>query len=139
MDQSTAPILLIEGDHQEEDRIVHAFEKTGRRNRLLVARTAENAMTLLRACARGLAFRLVLLDAHLPRLGAGEFLRHLRKDPTICGTPVVVMGRPDDADEVLQKEGRGAEEWVRKPARIDELKELLNHLLERWIPRIKRP
>ena len=126
---SRAPILLVEGDSVDEARTIKAYSETGIKNRLLVARTAENALTLLRACARGLRFRLVLLDMHIPGMGARNLLKRIREDHTIKDVPVVVMSNHHETDEEVEVVAAQADSWVRRPTEHKPLVTLLDRVI----------
>jgi CheY-like chemotaxis protein len=128
-----APILLVEGDSVDELRAVRAYQETQHTNRLLVARTTEHAMTLLKACANGLRFGLVLLDMHAPRFGAVDLLRRIRKDPHVGQVPVIVMAPPHEKDEIVTAISGQADAWVKKPDTQAEYCSLLERLLDTYL------
>ena len=129
------PILIVEGNLQDEETIVTAFKHAGIRNRLLVARTAENALTLLRACARGIHFRLVLLDLHIPRHGASDFLCRLRRDSLIPHVPVVLMTPEHTPDHEAVQLAKDAEGWIKKSREPSAMREVMQRLVASFIPR----
>ena len=128
--ENSAPILLVEGNLEEEVRIVRAYQETGRRNRLIVARTTENALTILRACANGIKFKLVFLDFHIPRFGAADFLRRLRRDPKISETPVVLMTPEKISEEDGGELSAAADSWFRKTRDSKSLQKILDHFVD---------
>lgn len=132
------PILLVEGNLGDEERMLRAYDRTDHRNRMLVARTAENALTLLRACADGIRFKLVLVDLHVPHFGAPDFLRRLRRDPKVKNTPVVVLTPEDTTDEDGKQLSVGADAWVRKTREPKNLQTLLDRIVQRFIPSRQR-
>lgn len=130
---SKAPILLVEGDSVDEMRAVRGYQDTGHSNRLLVARTAEHAMTLLRACAKGLRFGLVLLDMHAPRFGAADLIRRIRKDPHVADVPVVVLAPPHEPEPEIQVAAAGANTWIRRPVNTHEYRHMLDRLVRLFL------
>ncbi len=128
--ENNAPILLVEGNLEEEVRIVRAYQESGRRNRLIVARTTESALTILRACANGIKFKLVFLDFHIPRFGAADFLRRLRRDPKISDTPVVLMTPEKISEEDGGDIGANADCWFRKTKEPKALQKILDHFVD---------
>jgi CheY-like chemotaxis protein len=78
------------------------------------ARAAANA---------GSRFDLVLLDYQLPQVGAMGFLRELRAEPSLCGTPCVVLSSL--GDRVEEANGLSIAAWLAKPVRKGDLERLL--------------
>jgi CheY-like chemotaxis protein len=96
-------------------RAVRAYEDSGHPNRLLVARTAEHAMTLLKACGRGLRFGLVMVDLYAPLFGGADLIRRIRKDPELRETPIVVLAPEHETDDFICEAASQANTWVRRP------------------------
>ncbi|MEZ0327302.1 MAG: hypothetical protein ACAH95_15500, partial [Fimbriimonas sp.] len=128
-----SPILLVEGDAQDEMRAVRAYQETGHTNRLLVARTAEHAMTLLKACSKGLRFGLVLVDLYAPRFGAADLIKRIRREPTLSEVPVVVLAPENVNEESLCTLSEDANTWARKPSSRTEYCNLLDKLVHAFL------
>jgi CheY-like chemotaxis protein len=135
LERENLPILLVEGDSYDEARIVRAYSQTAHRNRMIVARTAENALTLLRACANGLRFGLVLLDLHVPRFGAVDLIQRIRKDRQIAETPLVVMAPSSITEEDLIPASNVADCVFRRPERTPDLSRLLDGIVKFFMKR----
>ena len=125
-----SPILLVESDAKDEMDAVRAYEETGHTNRLLVARTAENALTLLKACSRGLRFGLVLVDLYTPRLGTPDLVRRIRRESSLSDIPVVVLAPDHVSERQLCTLADVANSWARKPSTRMEYCHLLNRLIQ---------
>ena len=69
---------------------------------------------------------IVLLDAMMPRVDAGEVVRGIRADPAIADTPIVVVTGAPEADRGTLP---GVEDYVRKPAEPAELASALQRHL----------
>jgi CheY-like chemotaxis protein len=132
--EKNGPILLVEGNLDDEERLVRAYERTGHRSRLLVARTTENALTLLRACAKGIRFKLIVLDLHIPRCGAFEFITRLRRDPLIADTPVALLIPPETASTEMIAHLNGMLAFITKTRDAPSLIDLWNEVLESLHP-----
>lgn len=73
---------------------------------------------------------LILLDYMLPDVNGSVVCERIRSNPDYAGTKVVfVSGVADDA-EVQRLLARGADAFVRKPFRADELLRTVNKLIE---------
>ena len=86
------------------------------------AATGEQALQQLKSQPDG--FALILLDLMLPGVLSGREVRMRQlADPTLASIPtIVVSGAEVDARD---REGLGAEAWLDKPYRFDELMTLI--------------
>src|SRR4051794_30362724 len=89
-------ILLVEDDEIDVMNVRRAFEKGKIESPLFHAEDGLSGLELLRSGAMPRARRLVLLDVNMPRMNGLEFLRELRADPELRGTPVVVLTTSDE-------------------------------------------
>ncbi len=128
-----SPILLVEGDASDEIRAVKAYQETLHTNRLLVARTAEHAMTLLKASSKGLRFGLVLVDLYAPRLGAVDLIGRIRKEPVLEQVPVVVLAPENVEEQNVRTLSQDANTWARKPVSRTEYCHLLDGLVQAFL------
>ncbi len=92
-------------------------------------------MTLLRACAKGLKFKLVLMDLHLPRMGAKALISKIRKEPKIADTPVVLMANHHETDAEVQEQAVQANTWVRRPDEHSKLTLLIDRIVRFFLAR----
>jgi CheY-like chemotaxis protein len=67
----------------------------------------------------------VVLEIELPQLDGWEVLAELKADPTTAAIPVVIASAVDDRPHGL---ALGADEYLRKPIRRDELVDALRHV-----------
>ena len=116
-------ILLVEDDRVDVMTVQRALSKHKIGNPLYVARTATDALGML----RGEGFdiidpppALILLDLNLPRMSGIDFLGELRKDPGLCDLPVIVLtssNEPNDRAAAFRYE---VEDYIVKPHSFDE-------------------
>lgn len=71
------------------------------------------------------AFRLVLLDWHMPEMDGLELLRKLRSRPQLSALVVVMVTTETDLDHVAEALAAGANEYIMKPFTRDILVEKL--------------
>ena len=62
----------------------------------------------------------VLLDLMMPVVNGWDCLRVMRSDDRLCGIPIVVMSEAEQG-------AAGADMFLRKPFRVDELLETIDH------------
>jgi len=122
MDEN-AGILLVEDDRVDVMTVQRALNKTKIGNPLHVARTAVNALEMLRGDGVEKIDpppSLILLDLNLPRMSGIEFLRELRNDPVLRDLSVIVLtssNEPNDRAAAFRYE---VEDYIVKPHSFDE-------------------
>ncbi|MEA3275015.1 MAG: response regulator [Pseudomonadota bacterium] len=131
-----ASILLVEDDRVDVMTVQRALSKHKIGNPLYVARTATDALSMLRG--EGVDKidpppALILLDLNLPRMSGIDFLGELRKDPALRDLSVIVLtssNEPNDRAAAFRYE---VEDYVVKPHSFDEfaraIKKVINDAL----------
>ena len=124
--ESTRRILVVD----DEPEIRTLLERTLTAHGFEVDTAPDGEEALARVAARPPA--LVLLDAMLPRIHGFEVARRLRADPRTREVPVVMMTAiyrgwrfAHDA-----REAYGAEDYIEKPFRLDDLVRRVESVLE---------
>jgi two-component system cell cycle response regulator len=93
-------------------------------NRLLLSRSLERDGHHVRAVANGLQalqalrdepFDCVLLDVLMPEMDGYQVLEHIRSDPKLRHTPVIMISALEDIDSVVRCIEMGAEDYLPKP------------------------
>jgi two-component system, cell cycle response regulator len=93
-------------------------------NRLLLARALERDDHHVRAVANGLealqalrdgVFDCVLLDVLMPEMDGYEVLEHIRNDPKLRRTPVIMISALEDIESVVRCIEMGADDYLSKP------------------------
>jgi two-component system cell cycle response regulator len=93
-------------------------------NRLLLARALERDDHHVRAVANGLealqalrdgVFDCVLLDVLMPEMDGYEVLEHIRNDPKLRRTPVIMISALEDIQSVVRCIEMGADDYLSKP------------------------
>lgn len=70
-----------------------------------------------------------LLDLMMPPPDGFKLCRMLRADPTFRRTPILIVTALDNTDSKIVAIGAGANDYLVKPFRIDELLEKVKYLL----------
>jgi two-component system phosphate regulon response regulator PhoB len=82
---------------------------------------------------------LVILDVMLPGLYGTDVLKHLRSDPSLAGTPVILLtARSQESDKIEGFES-GADDYITKPFSPRELLLRVQALLRRSAPTKVQP
>ncbi len=75
-------------------------------------------------------FDLVLLDVMLPGMSGFEVCRRIRTDASLFTTPVMFMSAMSGDEEIQHGFAQGAEDYIPKPFRLDNLLQRLESVLE---------
>jgi DNA-binding response OmpR family regulator len=118
-------VLVAEDDDDILDLVVFDLEDEG--YDVLTARNGEEAIAL----ALERHPDLVLLDVAMPGLDGYEVTRRLRADASTHGTPVVLLTARAQVKDVIAGFEAGANDYVTKPFRPDELRTRLHAALGR--------
>jgi two-component system, OmpR family, KDP operon response regulator KdpE len=117
-----AHLLIVEDDERIRTALIRALRERGH-----AVTSAGTAMAGLRAAVDDRP-DLVVLDLGLPDLDGGELLRMLR---AVSAVPVVVATARDDDDSVVRALDAGADDYVIKPFRADQLEARIRAVLRR--------
>lgn len=92
-------VLLVEDDDVDIELVQRAFEKTGIDNKIIVARSGEQAFAILREEEEQERLEkpyIILLDLNMPIMNGHEFLKELRADPELKDAIVYILTTSDD-------------------------------------------
>ena len=122
----TRPLVLVAEDDEDILALV-VFDLEDEGYEVLTARNGEDAIAL----AQERRPDLVLLDVAMPGLDGYEVTRRLRADAATSGTPVVLLTARAQVKDVIEGFEAGANDYVTKPFRPDELRTRLHAVLGR--------
>jgi DNA-binding response OmpR family regulator len=74
--------------------------------------------------------RAILLDLMMPPPDGFKLCRMLRADPTFRLTPILIVTALDNTDSKIVAIGAGANDYLVKPFRVDDLLAKVKNLLE---------
>jgi two-component system, OmpR family, KDP operon response regulator KdpE len=120
--RGVAELLIIEDDERIRTALIRALRERGH--------VVSSAATALEGLRQAVEARpdLVVLDLGLPDLDGAELLRMLR---AVSSVPVVVATARDENDSVVQALDAGADDYVLKPFRADQLEARIRAVLRR--------
>lgn len=75
---------------------------------------------------------LILLDLKMPRMDGFEVLDAVKRDPELRKTPVIVLTSSDEQTDIDRVYSMGANSYVVKPMRSDDLQDKVRHIPEYW-------
>jgi CheY-like chemotaxis protein len=135
MIEESAEILLVEDDRVDVMTVQRALSRYQIVNPLQVARTATDALLMLRGDGvEKIRPSLILLDLNLPKMSGIEFLRELRSDPELRDLSVIVLtssNEPNDREAAFKYE---VEDYIVKPHSFDEFASAINTVLRYVLP-----
>jgi CheY-like chemotaxis protein len=83
--------------------------------------------------------QLVLLDLNMPLKDGRESLREIRSNPKTKMVPVVVLTTSSDPEDVELCYRLGADGFVTKPDRFEELKRCIANIVNYWCETVRHP
>ncbi|HEV8529465.1 MAG TPA: response regulator [Actinomycetes bacterium] len=102
-------VLVVDDDGVNRLLLSRALERDGHQ-----VRTAANGLEALEALRDGL-FDCVLLDVLMPEIDGYQVLEHMRSDPKLRRTPVIMISALEDVESVVRCIEMGAEDYLPKP------------------------
>jgi DNA-binding response OmpR family regulator len=120
------PVILVAEDEEDILELV-VFDLEDEGYDVLVARDGEEAVAMVRDRHPD----LVLLDVAMPGLDGYEVTRRIRADAATSGTPVVLLTARAQVRDVIEGFEAGANDYVTKPFRPEELRTRLQAALGR--------
>lgn len=110
-----APVLLVDDDEQLRKLFSVALGRAGLST--LEAGTAERALELI-GTER---ISVVVCDLRMPGVSGLDLVRALRAGPTTSTLPVLLVTGSGDSESVIEGLEAGADDFLTKPVRLDEL------------------
>jgi DNA-binding response OmpR family regulator len=120
-----ALILIADDDEDILELVCFRLEQAGYETTR--ARDGEEALRLVRERRPDLC----VLDVMMPRLNGFEVLQALRKEPDTDRIPVVLLTATVQERDIARGFEVGADDYIRKPFRAEELQARVAVLLER--------
>lgn len=119
MSQRRAIVLLVEDNPADVELVRASLARSNIELDLHSARTGEEALSFLRG--PGLRPDLILLDLNLPKMNGHQVLAEVRAGEDTSRIPVVMLSSSLSGDDVRQALDSGANAYVSKPVKPDEL------------------
>ena len=122
-DSSPKRILVAEDEDVVRTIIGHVLKQNG--YEAIMSRDGEEALALIKSRRPD----AVILDAMMPGLDGYEVLQTLRNDPNTADIPVMMLSARNLERDVITGFGFGANDYLVKPFRPEELLTRLKRLL----------
>ena len=129
-------LLLVDDDEIDVMTVQRAFKKNNITNNLYIATNGIEALAMLRSNGNPPVVpperRLILLDLNMPKMGGIEFLRELRKDPTIKAIPVIVLTTSNEDKDKVEAYNMNVAGYIVKPVTFSKFVEAVATLNKYW-------
>lgn len=135
-------ILLVDDTPGEIRLAKLALQESGAFISLNVAHSGEEALTILKSRVEkgeNPHSCLVLLDLNMRGWDGEETLSRIRREPSICLTPVVILTTSASEADIERTYGAGANGYVVKPLSFETLVEFFRNLERFWAQFIRQP
>ena len=134
---TTRPIEVLLAEENDDDILItqEAFSGGKLISTLRVVRDGEQAMAYLRREGEYTGTQppgLVLLDINMPLKNGLEVLKEMKADPGLRHIPVIMLTTSERDQDILMSYRDGACSFIKKPVRIDDFREVLNHFQIYW-------
>jgi EAL domain-containing protein (putative c-di-GMP-specific phosphodiesterase class I)/DNA-binding response OmpR family regulator len=109
------PVLIVDDDDDLRTLLVLALRRA--RLETIEASTGEEAILILREQQ----VSVVVCDLRMPGMSGLDVVREIRRSPVTATLPVLLMTGSGDADSVIEGLDGGADDFLAKPVRLEEL------------------
>lgn len=117
-------VLVVDDDEEFTDLYVEYLKMVG------VEAIAENHSSRVIERAYALQPQVIVLDLMMPAPDGFQLCRMIRADVVLKHIPIIIVTALTDLDSKLVAMGAGANDYLTKPFRIDDLKSRIVGLLE---------
>lgn len=131
------PILLVEDSPKDIELTLAALEQCQLANAVVIARDGAEALDFLHARGRFEGHpsgdpAVVLLDLKLPKVDGLEVLEHIKGDPSLRQTPVVMLTSSREEQDLVRSYSLGVNAFVVKPVGFEQFFEAIRDLGMFW-------
>ena len=72
---------------------------------------------------------VVFADINMPEMSGAELVRHMKADPALAATPVVIVSSEQTQARIDEMKRWGAKAYVKKPFRPEQFRDVVENLL----------
>ncbi len=120
-------ILLIDDDEDDQEIFVTALKVV---SSSILCTADEDARHALNELIAGNIFPdIIFLDLNMPLMNGQQFLREMRSTETLKKIPVIILSTTCNPVTMHEARNLGANQFMIKPNRFDELSHLLKSVL----------
>ncbi len=82
---------------------------------------------------------LILLDLNMPRMDGREAITEIRKSPSLCSIPIVVLTTSQAEEDIFRAYELGVNSFITKPVSFDALVAMIKTLGRYWFEIVELP
>lgn len=117
--------LVVDDDSVSRLVCEHILRSGG--HDVVVHESAEDAIAALRE--QTITFDAIVCDYHMPGANGLDLLETISADPSLSGTPFVLLTGVDELDDLDDPRVHDTDGYLTKPVKSSELLDLLNKLV----------
>jgi twitching motility two-component system response regulator PilH len=121
----TGRILVADDSQAVRDILQMSLETLG--YSVVLAEDGERAMERIQSEHPD----LIIADVMMPKVNGFQICRRVKSDPTMRSTPVILLTARSGQEDVFWGKDCGADEYITKPFRTQDLEQTIGRLLER--------
>ena len=118
-------ILVADDSQAVRDILQMSLESLG--YRVVVAEDGERAMERIQQEHPD----LIIADVMMPKVNGFQICRRVKSDPGMSATPVILLTARSGQEDVFWGKDCGADEYITKPFRTQDLEQTISRLLQR--------
>ncbi|MGB3798173.1 MAG: response regulator [Lewinella sp.] len=127
-------ILLAEDDSTDAEFFQRALQRLDSPPELLWCKNGLEALEgLTSASSTGPLPRLAILDIKMPGMSGLELLEKLKQSERTKNLPIIMMSSSDEPQDIARAYDCGANGYMVKPNRFQDLRELVGSINSFWI------
>jgi CheY-like chemotaxis protein len=129
---SSMYILYADDDHDDQEMLKEIFRSIESDIELINVDSGWHLINYLEALTPGSNYPcLILLDLNMPILDGIETLKRLKAHHIYKKIPVILFSTTDAAEGIQESKELGAEDFVTKPVKVEEFKQVALQFLQR--------
>lgn len=136
MKKETCQVLIVDDDPDYTYLLEEAFKRCPSSPPIKVLHSGDELLAWLDTSQRP---NLILLDINMPGGNGFDLLTILKGVDHFRSIPVVMLSVSGFRDDVVKSYSRGANAYITKPARFEELQERIDVLSYYWTNIVKTP
>lgn len=120
-------LFLVDDDVDDHEIFKSALQQVDRSTTLIIAGNGQEALQMLPALEQFPDY--IFVDLNMPRMGGIQFLTELKKSDRLRHIPVIMYSTSNQTSDKNSALEAGAHQFITKPARYNDLCDLLDSLL----------
>jgi chemotaxis family two-component system response regulator Rcp1 len=135
-------ILLAEDNPDDIELTVEALKDSRVRNRLIVVKDGEEAISYLQGKGKyqhAVRPDLILLDLNMPKKNGRDVLREIKNDPKLKRIPVVILTTSQAEDDIAHTYDLHANCYITKPVDFNQFLKVVKSIEDFWLTVVKLP